>query len=235
MAQLVPLLVEQLPANELCLEIGIGTGRIALPLVEAGVRVVGVDISAEMLRKLVAKRKTRWPQISIADATRLPFPDASFGSAVASHVLHLIPEWRAAVAEVVRVTRPGGVFIASRGGAGRPMWLENLIGHFFHECGDPPWPPGAASIEVVDDHLRQFGVTPRPLPDLGLETTVSIEHVIEDMERGYWAACWGIDPEKRRGAARNTREWASREFGDITVVRHNSWESSTWHAYDLPE
>ena len=235
MARLVALLIAQLPADELCLEIGIGTGRIALPLVEAGVHVVGVDVSTEMLRKLVEKTTTDWPQIAVSDATRLPFGDATFGSAIAAHVLHLIPEWRTAVAEVVRVTRPGGLFLASRGGADRPQWYQDVVGHFFHECGDPPWPPGAASIEVVDSHMRQLAVTPRSLANLGLETQVSIDHVISDMERGYWAACWTIDSDVRREAARRTREWAERGFGDITAVLHTSWESSTWHAYDLPE
>lgn len=235
MAKLVPLLVAQLPANETCLEIGIGTGRIALPLVDAGVRVVGVDISTEMLRKLIGKRDTSWPQIAVADATRLPFGDATFGSAIAAHVLHLIPEWRTAVAEVMRVTRPGGVFLASRGGADRPQWYQDVVGHFFHECRDPPWPPGAASIEVVDSHMQQLAATPRSLQNLGLETSVSIDHVIGDMERGSWAACWTIEPDVLREAARRTREWAQRDFGDITAVRYTSWESSTWHAYDLPE
>ena len=39
MAQLIPLLVAEIPPGEPCLEIGIGTGRIALPLVDEGVRV----------------------------------------------------------------------------------------------------------------------------------------------------------------------------------------------------
>jgi SAM-dependent methyltransferase len=235
MAQLVALLVAELPASEPCLEVGIGTGRIALPLVEAGVAVAGVDISGEMLRKLIAKRRGRWPQVAIADATRLPFGGAAFGSAIASHVLHLVPGWKQAVQEVMRVVRPGGVFLASRGGRDRPAWLETITRHFFIEAGDPPWPPGAASIDVVDAHLRELGIEAKPLPNLGIETEVSVDEVIRNLEAGYWSACWSIAPAVRARAAAATREWATGEFGDLKASRHTVWESSTWHAYLLPE
>ena len=134
---LITNLLPLLPRAGACLEIGIGTGRIALPLVEHGIDVVGVDISREMLKKLFAKRRTLWPQVVIADATMLPFPDRTFSSAVAAHVLHLIPEWRSAVDEMLRVLRPDGLLIATRGGQSRPMWHRDVRRHFFQEAGDP--------------------------------------------------------------------------------------------------
>ena len=234
MARLVPLLMAELRAGEPCLEIGVGTGRIALPLVEGGVRVVGVDISREMLRRLVEKMEGPWPAVVLSDATRLPFAEGTFGPAIAAHVLHLIRDWRRAVAEVVRVVRPGGVFVASRGGRERPQWLEALTAYFFREAGNPPWRPGASSIDDVDAHMRELGITARALPDVGLETTVSIEQVILNLEAGYWSACWTIDPEVRMRAAARTRDWARHEFGDLGTARHTTWESSTWHAYELP-
>lgn len=48
-----------------------------------------------------------------ADATLLPFAARSFGSVLAFHVLHLIPDWRIALDEAVRVLRPGGAIVAS--------------------------------------------------------------------------------------------------------------------------
>lgn len=235
MAQLIPLLVAAIPSGERCLEIGIGTGRIALPLVDAGVEVVGVDLSREMLAKLVAKRRGQWPDVATADATRLPFQDGTFGSAIASHVLHLIPSWKDAIREVRRVVRPGGTFLVSRGGRDRTAWLESITSYFFRQAGDPPWPPGAASIDVVDAHMREFGMAATALPDLGIETNVTVEEVIGNMEAGYWAACWGIAPEVRAKAAAATREWAARELGDIGAGRQTIWESSTWHSYVLGE
>src|SRR5438270_4345647 len=49
------LLAPELEPRGLCLEIGVGTGRIALPLSRAGVRMVGIDLSPAMLSRLVDK------------------------------------------------------------------------------------------------------------------------------------------------------------------------------------
>ena len=113
MERLVSRLFAELPREGLCLEIGIGTGRIALPLMRHGVKVVGVDLSMQMLRKLLDKAPVA-PSVAIADATHLPFGNSTFRSGIASHVLHLIPSWKVAVDELVRVVGPDGVFLASR-------------------------------------------------------------------------------------------------------------------------
>lgn len=105
------------------LEIGAGTGRIALPLIAAGVNVVGLDLSGPMLRRFAEKSRTPVPVVQ-GDATRLPFRDRAFGGAYAVHVLHLIPDWETAVAELVRVVEPGGVLLASQGWWGLVAYLD---------------------------------------------------------------------------------------------------------------
>src|SRR5215472_16926867 len=104
MARLLELLIDRLSVRGTTLEIGAGTGRFTVPLRAAGLHVVGIDISPAMLGKL--RQKDPAAPVLLADATRLPFPDGAFGSALAVHVLDLIPAWRAAVAELVRVLRP---------------------------------------------------------------------------------------------------------------------------------
>lgn len=101
------------------LELGIGTGRIALPLIERGYTVTGVDISQAMMDRLRAKAPDR-PNLTLieADVTELPFPDRSFDVVLFVHVLHLIPEWRRALDEAQRVLRPGGALVM---GNDRPL------------------------------------------------------------------------------------------------------------------
>ena len=68
----------------------------------------------EMLRRLAANDGGISPfPLAQADATRLPFAAGTFGSVLAVHVLHLVPDWRVAVDEAVRVLRPGGALVAS--------------------------------------------------------------------------------------------------------------------------
>jgi ubiquinone/menaquinone biosynthesis C-methylase UbiE len=229
-ANLIPNLLPSLPRDGLCLEIGVGTGRIALPLVEAGIRVVGIDISTEMLKKLVAKRHGPSPYVAVADATRLPFPDRTFAAAVAAHVLHLIPDWRSAVSELVRVVRGEGVLIATRGGRAGQRWHGEVRRHFFEQAGDPSWPPGVDSIEELDDHMRSLGLDVEALPDLVTRDSMSVNQVVEILEAGYLSACWGIEEETRRRAAAATREWARERFGDLDLER-DAVESMHWRAY----
>jgi ubiquinone/menaquinone biosynthesis C-methylase UbiE len=90
------------------IEIGIGTGRIALPLVKHVSAVFGVDISAKMMNRLLQKRKTEAVFPVRADARLLPYPTDQFGAAVISHVLHLIPDPSTVIDELARVLKPDG-------------------------------------------------------------------------------------------------------------------------------
>src|SRR5207245_4904067 len=86
-AEVAALLAAELAGRGRCLEIGVGTGRIAVPLRRSGVDVYGVDISVAILREPLRKGESGpLPWVAYADATALPFDDASFGAGLACHV-----------------------------------------------------------------------------------------------------------------------------------------------------
>lgn len=95
------------------LEIAVGTGR-NLPYYPTNVRLTGVDLSGEMLE--VARQRADElglsPYLQIGDAEHLAFPDESFDAVVCTLSLCTIPDDRQAVAEVMRVLKPGGRFLA---------------------------------------------------------------------------------------------------------------------------
>ncbi|MGI8695142.1 MAG: class I SAM-dependent methyltransferase [Mycobacteriales bacterium] len=97
------------------LEIGCGTGFFSLNLWRAGVvrEIAVTDISPGMVDAAVANaRRLGVPaQGRVGDAESLPFEDASFDLVVGHAVLHHIPDVRRALAEVLRVLRPGGRFV----------------------------------------------------------------------------------------------------------------------------
>ncbi|HYF11002.1 MAG TPA: class I SAM-dependent methyltransferase, partial [Actinomycetota bacterium] len=114
MARTIELLANEVRGRGRVLEVGVGTGLLALPLHTTGVDVHGLDISAPMVAKLVEKAGARVPfPIALGDATAMPFADGRLGAAYLRWVLHLIPEWRRVLAEVVRIVAPGGVFLAN--------------------------------------------------------------------------------------------------------------------------
>lgn len=126
-----------LPAGATCLEIGCGHGAGAL-LISSRLgcgRLVGVDLDPQMLRwaaRTVA-RPPRWAapgaaaavRLLAADAARLPLPDACFDAAFLFGVLHHIPAWREALAEVFRVLKPGGLFSFEEALAADSFWSFN--------------------------------------------------------------------------------------------------------------
>lgn len=97
--------LEALP-GERVLDLAAGTGTSSEPLADAGVRVVPCDLSTGML----AVGKQRRPDLpfTAGDATALPFADGSFDAVTISFGLRNVVDTAGALAEMRRVTRPGG-------------------------------------------------------------------------------------------------------------------------------
>jgi SAM-dependent methyltransferase len=93
------------------LDAACGTGRHARHLVDRGHRVVGIDVSPEML----AHARSRVPEATLleADLERIPADDAAFDLAVAGLALAHLPALTGAVGELARVLRPGGRLVIS--------------------------------------------------------------------------------------------------------------------------
>ena len=108
LAPAIDLLDTVLPDGAV-LEIGVGTGALAVPLTARGRPVIGLDLSAAMLAKLREKDPDRTVPVAAGDATRLPFGSGSFRGAYCRWVLHLIADWHVAVRELCRVVDRGGV------------------------------------------------------------------------------------------------------------------------------
>jgi demethylmenaquinone methyltransferase/2-methoxy-6-polyprenyl-1,4-benzoquinol methylase len=88
------------------LDIAAGTGTSSEPFADSGVDVVPADFSLGMLR--VGHRRRSDLAFTAADATRLPFADASFDVVTMSFGLRNVSDPDAALREFLRVTRPGG-------------------------------------------------------------------------------------------------------------------------------
>lgn len=119
------------------LDLACGTG-LNLPhpssLVGESGRVVGVDLSSRMLeiaRRRIARHGLGNAEVREGDAARLPFPDASFEAVLCTFALNIIPDYRRAIAEGLRVLAPGGRFVSLEmrpGGHSVPGWLRPLAG-----------------------------------------------------------------------------------------------------------
>lgn len=96
------------PAVLTVVEVGCGTGRLVHHLAGRGARVLGVDLSAGMLAVAAGRVPGR---LLRADARRLPLPDAVADAAVTIATLEFTDP-AAVLAELARITRPGGRIVA---------------------------------------------------------------------------------------------------------------------------
>lgn len=92
--------------GERVLDLAAGTGTSSVPFLYAGATAVPCDFSLGMLQ--VGKReRPRLPFVG-GDATRLPFGDETFDVVTISFGLRNVVDYRAALAEMLRVTKKGG-------------------------------------------------------------------------------------------------------------------------------
>lgn len=103
------------------LDLAAGTGTSSEPYADAGINVVACDFSLGMLK--VGKRRRPDIDFVAGDATNLPFEDNSFDASTISFGLRNVNEPKKALAEMLRVTKPGGrLVIAEFSSPTVPLW-----------------------------------------------------------------------------------------------------------------
>ncbi len=165
------------------LDLGCGFGRHAYEAMRRGARVVATDMALPELQAVRATAAAmlgagELPADSVAeavsgDAQLLPFADGSFDGVIASEVLEHVPDDRAAIAELARVLRPGGVLAVTV-----PSYVPERICWALAEDYHAP--------AVAGGHVRIY--TRRALTELmekaGLEPTG--HHRAHALHSPYW-------------------------------------------------
>jgi SAM-dependent methyltransferase len=234
MDRTITLLSSELRDRGRALEVGVGTGLLALRLLEAGIPVSGLDLSAPMLAKLVEKAGGALPfPLVRGDATTMPFADRAFGAVYLRWVLHLIPDWRAALAEMARVVRPGGVLVVCLGAfdeVGRAVRarLSEITGLSTDPVG-LMW----GDHDALDAELEGLGLRLRVLPAIPEEEDEPLGSFLDAIEEGRWSWTWHVPKEARVDAVRELRLWVEERYGPLDRVERYSVET-VWRAYDLP-
>jgi len=185
----VATLVEEVPPTHLLAAVGVssehdvldvatGSGNVALRAARSGARVIGLDLTPELLE--VARSRASDAGLEIAfvegDCEALPFPDASFDRVLSVFGVQFAPRHEVTADELVRVCRRGGVI-------GAVNWTpQGLIGRMFRVLGRylPPLPPFASAPPLWgdEDHVGELfaghgleleferGTTPFTFPSL---------------------------------------------------------------------
>ncbi len=194
--------------GDLVLDAGAGFGRHAFELARRGADVVALDYAAD---EVIATRNVfggmlaageiapeRYVGVLRGDATRLAFADESFDRVITSEVLEHIQADVDAIAELVRVLRPGGTFAATV-----PTWFPEKVNWMLSDEYHAP--------RSVGGHVRIYSATElkAKLRAAGLEITGS--HHAHALHSPYWWLKCAVGPSRTDSRAveryRRLLEW----------------------------
>ena len=161
------------------LEVGVGTG-LALPLYRPHLEVTGIDFSRDMLakaqRRVDEEKLTHVKELRQMDARKLDFPDDHFDTVAAMHVLSVVPDPQQVMAEIARVTRPGGRVVISNhfsSGAGVMGWIEKNSASLANLLG---WHPDF-ELETILQEPDLVIEDRRRLPPMGMMTLLVLTKI----------------------------------------------------------
>jgi SAM-dependent methyltransferase len=161
------------------LDVGVGTGRFALPLQRMGLVVVGIDISREMMAKAMQKGAKN---LLYADVHQIPFRDRTFKTALLVHILHLVSDWARVVRESARVARDTVISVveSAEGTNLRDVYLEarNRMGY--------PLVRFEKGERGLEDRMKPLRVTKVTETEREWAADEEIQHLLERGQSLTW-------------------------------------------------
>ncbi len=165
------------------LDAGSGFGRHAFELARQGYRVAALDVAAPELKStrdtfaaMVESgeiAEDRVLGVVCGDATQLPFADGAFDGVVASEVLEHVPDDVGALAELVRVLRPGGALAVTV-----PSWLPEKVNWMLSDDYHAP--------AAVGGHVRIYSATELKAKLRAAGLQVAGSHHTHALHSPYW-------------------------------------------------
>ena len=167
----------RLGAHAEVLDIGCGTGSLALRLSKSARHVHGLDASQEMIR--IARGKA-----GAQDATNVTFHVGAFDESFATlqpgsldvvcaySILHLVPDRRAAIDRIFRLLAPGGSLVSSTVCLGESWVPYRPFLAVMRWLGKAPRVSVFSAHDLVED-LTRAGFVEIERPDVGADTTIA--------------------------------------------------------------
>jgi len=169
------------------LEIGVGTGAVAQPVVECGHQLWGIDLSRAMLTRAA----TRVGRLVEGDAARLPFAGDAFDAVIAVWALHVVGDQERLTHEIDRVLRPKGRLIVV---APRPEVESNDLADLTYGWGRLL--DKADRTEQVTRLLTADGWSAvAQLATAWEQTQETPADRADSIERRDWSSLWDLDDE----------------------------------------
>ena len=163
--------------TDVVLDIGCGTGSLALRLAGSAAQVHGLDLSSEMIR--IANGKAQAQDVDNVTFHTGPFDDTfrtfeaeSLDGICAYNVLHLVDDRSAALEQIFRLLRPGGFFISSTVCLGESRIPYGPLIGAMRLVGKAPMVK-IFDKDTLEDEIRQSGFVEISQPDVGAKSDIA--------------------------------------------------------------
>ncbi len=163
--KILPWILSGYKLGDNVLELGAGPGATTEELRRRALRVTSLEYDQKFAARLGARFRNTNVGVLRGDAAALPFPDGTFSSVIAVLVLHHLKSLEhqdRTFAEVHRVLRPGGVFLAMEIGDG---WLQRF------------------------GHIKSTFVPVAPADAFARLTSIGFSKIVVDMQRAAFRIC----------------------------------------------
>jgi SAM-dependent methyltransferase len=205
----------RLGATARVLDIGAGTGRVAIPLARRGCTVVGVEPARGMLTKLRTKADRHVLAVA-ADGSHLPFSTGRFDAVIVARLLYLTEDWRAILAESDRVLAAGGCLLHQwANGTPDEEWvqLREEARRLFVQAGiTAPFHPGVRSEKEVDTLLQDLGLLRDGEIDVGPGPAITLREFLRRVIDGELSYIWNLPEEVRAESLPQLQRWSEGRF-----------------------
>ena len=140
------------------LDVAAGTGALALAAARSGAQVMATDFSPGMVARIAAAALPN-VEARVMDGQSLALPDASFDAVFSIFGVIMFPDWRKGLAEMARVTRPGGHGVIATWqdrGAATFLLLGQIRRKLFPEREGMSMPDGVKALSNPEDSAREL-------------------------------------------------------------------------------
>lgn len=213
------------PLSGVVLDVGCGTGQLSLPLAKRGYEVLGIDVSAEMIKLAQSKVRQGWnARYTVADVRCMPNDDASVDAVVVSKLFQHIQDWEKACHQLIRVVQPGGYIfqINERGAFGnsvRRYFSRRATERGFASRFIGLNPHSDSELTAVMSSQRCLSTT-IDMSDVPWDTEITYGEALDRIRERLFAEFWYLPLAVYDELVDDTLSWIEAQPGGAKTVEH---------------
>lgn len=198
------------------LDVGAGTGRVAIAFAGVGYQVTGLDPALRMLNELRVKAREHPIHLVAGEGARLPFGRSRFDAVILARVLYLMPDWKVVLREACDVLKPGGCLFHEWGsGEADEAWVQirEKLRVLLQDAGvQTPFHPGARSQAEVDAVLMGLGFVRSKNLAIGPGPNMTLHDFVGRVATGEFSYIWNIPTDVQESCLPLLKKWCQDTF-----------------------